>query len=114
MRSMRTSALVICAVVFLGTSNAPPLVAAGDPDWNRDKPAVPGLVPSHATVHGFTLKEVATAWNNWAFGTPASVNPIVAVRCERSPLDVRIFFLPVSLGGEFTNTCYVPQGSFLA
>ena len=48
----------------------------------------------------------------WAFGSSVD-NPLLAVRCEQSPIDPKIWFLPVSLGGEWLNTCDVPQGSFL-
>jgi len=107
-----TVCVFLMAAMFVGASTAP-RAGAGAHEWESGKPAVPGLLPPHALVHGFSLRDVATAWNNWAFGTPASVNPILAVRCERSPLDVHIFFMPVSLGGEYTNTCYVEHDSFL-
>ena len=77
-------------------------------------PAIPGLLPPNARAHGLSLTDLASAWTLWAFGTSAEVNPILDVRCERSPIDPRIWFLPVSLGGEWTNTCKVPPGSFLA
>jgi hypothetical protein len=59
------------------------------------------------------MAEIAGAWNVWGFGSAADVNPLLAVRCEQSSLDSRIWFLPVSLGGEYENTCNVPVGSFL-
>ena len=77
------------------------------------KPPVGGIVPAEARVHGHTLTELATAWNLWAWGTPAEDSPLLAVRCERSPIDPRIWFLPVSLGGEWENACSVPPGTFL-
>jgi hypothetical protein len=76
-------------------------------------PATRGLLPPSARPLGYSLTQLATAWNVWAFGTAADVNPLLAVRCEQSSLDPRIWFLPVSLGGEYQNTCDVPQGSFL-
>ena len=75
-------------------------------------PATRGILPPDARPLGFTLTELAAAWNQWGFGT-AEDNPLLAVRCEQSPLDPRIWFLPVSLGGEWENTCNVPPGSFL-
>ena len=76
-------------------------------------PAVRGILPADARAHGHTLAELGTAWSLWAWGTAAEDNPLLAVRCEQSSVDPRIWFLPVSLGGEWTNTCEVPPGSFL-
>jgi hypothetical protein len=72
-----------------------------------------GFLPPTAHPLGYSMVDLATAWNKWAFGSAADVNPLLAVRCEQSSLNPRIWFLPVSLGGEFENTCNVPQGSFL-
>jgi hypothetical protein len=72
-----------------------------------------GVLPTNARVHGYSLTDLATAYTLWAFGTSAEVNPVLDVRCERSPLDPRIYFLPVSLGGEYVSTCKVPPGTFL-
>jgi hypothetical protein len=41
------------------------------------------------------------------------VNPLLANRCEQSPLDPRIWFLSVSLGGDYEVSCEVPSGAFL-
>ena len=76
-------------------------------------PITPGFLPSNARVHGISLVDFASAYAAWAFGTSAEVNPIVAGRCERSPIDPKAWFLPVSLGGESTATCQVPPGTFL-
>ena len=62
---------------------------------------------------GYSLVDIGTAWNHWAFASPADTSPLLAVRCEPSPLDPRIWFLPVSLGGEWESTCDVPRGTFL-
>jgi hypothetical protein len=72
-----------------------------------------GVVPPNARIHGFSLLDLATAYNAWAWGTSAEVNPLLAVRCERSPVDPNIWFMPVSLGGETTGTCQLPPGAFL-
>jgi hypothetical protein len=76
-------------------------------------PAAPGFLPPTANAHGYSLTDLATAWLAWGFGTPSDVNPLVNLRCEQSALDPRIWFLPASIGGQGTSTCYVPQGSFL-
>src|SRR5215203_7500956 len=76
-------------------------------------PAAPGFLPATANAHGYSLTDLATAWLAWGFGTPSDVNPLVNLRCEQSALDPRIWFLPASIGGQGTSTCYVPQGSFL-
>ena len=72
-----------------------------------------GFLPAHARAHGHSLIDLASAYTLWAFGTSAEVNPIVGGRCERSPINPHIWFLPVSLGGEAQATCQVPPGSFL-
>jgi hypothetical protein len=72
-----------------------------------------GFLPATAHPLGHSMSDLATAWNQWAFGSAADVNPLLAVRCEQSTIDSRLWFLPVSLGGEFQNTCDVPTGSFL-
>ena len=83
------------------------------PAASAGKPATRGFLPPSANPLGYSITELAAAWNVWAFGTAADVNPLLAVRCEQSSLDPRIWFMPVSLGGEWENTCDVPQGSFL-
>ena len=72
-----------------------------------------GFVPPNAKVHGYSLKELSTAWNVWALGSPEAVNPLVANRCEQSPIDKKIWFMPVSLGGDYEVDCRVPSGAFL-
>jgi len=73
----------------------------------------PHFLPASARVHGYSLTELATAWALWGGGSAPGENPLIAVRCEQSPIDPRIWFLPVSLGGESENTCQVPPGTFL-
>ena len=101
---MRPIRRALLAATLLALTAAPLATAAG--------PATRGLLPPNARVHGFAMTEIAAAWNQWGFGT-AEDNPLLAVRCETSPLDPKIWFLPVSLGGEWENTCDVPAGSFL-
>ncbi len=72
-----------------------------------------GVVPPKARIHGFSLLDLATAYQAWAWGTSAEVNPLVAARCERSPIDPNLWFMPVSFGGEATATCQLPPGAFL-
>ena len=101
MRRLST-ALALCALVMT-------LLVTG---VDAAKPALRGVLPPSANVHGHSLTELATAWNLWAFSSSVD-NPLLAVRCEQSSIDPKIWFLPVSLGGEYTTTCDVPQGSFL-
>jgi hypothetical protein len=96
--------------VFLATTIGALLAV---PAAQAGGPAVRGILPADARAHGHSLTDLATAWSVWAWGTAAEDNPLLAVRCEQSTVDPRIWFLPVSLGGEFTNTCEVPVGSFL-
>jgi len=98
----RTQSLAMAVVILLSAMTA----TAG-------VPAPSGFLPSNARAHGYSLVDLASAFTVWAFGTSAEVNPIVAGRCERSPITPHIWFLPVSLGGESVSTCQVPPGAFL-
>src|SRR4249919_2760055 len=95
--------------IFLALAIAGPVSAHG----GKGHGAGPGFVPPNARVHGFTLKQLSTAWNTWSFATPEADNPIVNGRCEQSPIDKKIWFLPVSLGGDYEVDCQVPAGAFL-
>ena len=99
----RLSACLLACVLLTATAGS---VGAA-------KPATRGILPAEARPLGYTLTEIGTAWNHWAFASPADTSPLLAVRCEQSPLDPRIWFLPVSLGGEFEADCDVPRGAFL-
>jgi len=102
---MRKLSAALLACVLLAAVAAAPAAAA--------KPATRGFLPANARPLGYSLVEIGTAWNQWAWSTPADTNPLLAARCEPSPLDPRIWFLPVSLGGEFEADCDVPRGAFL-
>jgi hypothetical protein len=102
MRRLRNAVLLSAMVLIFAA-----------PAVDASKPATRGFLPPTAHPHGHSLTELATAWNVWAFGTAADINPLLAVRCEQSSINPRIWFMPVSLGGEYENTCDVPQGSFL-
>jgi hypothetical protein len=80
---------------------APVVEAAGPP--------LQGLVPANATVHGYTLTDLATSWSAWA------LDPANEEDCGPSPLDARIWFLPevTSEGGIPDVACDVPTGTFL-
>lgn len=101
MHRLRNAALAAIMLALVAGSTA---AAAG--------PRLRGVLPPTAHPRGHSLTELATAWNMWAFGSSVD-NPLLAVRCEQSPIDPKIWFLPVSLGGEWENTCNVPQGAFL-
>jgi hypothetical protein len=72
-----------------------------------------GFLPPHARVHGQNLRQIAGDWLQWGFGSPADTNPLLANRCEQDPNDKHIWFLPVSLGGDYAIDCHVPSGVFL-
>jgi hypothetical protein len=76
-------------------------------------PAARGFLPADAQPHGASLADLLTAWDAWAFSTPEATNPVVAGRCEASPDDPGIWFLPAAMGGESALTCDVPQGVFV-
>jgi hypothetical protein len=101
---MRRFAIALAAGLLLASVAGPA---------NAAKPAAPGFLPANAHAHGYSLVDVATAWSYWAFATPEQTNPTIAGRCEQSSIDSRIWFLPVSVGGEYGLTCVVPQGAFL-
>ena len=84
------------------------------PAASAARPAIRGFLPANARPHGHSLVDISTAFNQWLYGTPAESNPNLEGRCEQSPLDPKIWFLPVSLGGESEVTCEVPTGAFLA
>ena len=103
---MRRLAIVLMAGMLLA-STAGSVSAA--------KPAVGGFLPANAHPHGYSLVDLATAWNAWAFSAPPEDNPFLNERCERSPTDPKIWFLPEAnpYGGPPAVTCEVPQGAFL-
>lgn len=103
---MRASRLTLSLAIALALVISPLTATAGDPITR-------GFMPANARVHGHSLTDLASAFTLWAFGTSAEVNPIVGGRCERSPIDPNVWFLPVSLGGESASTCQVPPGAFL-
>jgi len=72
-----------------------------------------GFLPPNARAHGHTLADLSVEWNIWALGSPEDVNPLLAGRCEQSPFDKKIWFMPVSLGGDYEVDCHVPSGAFL-
>src|SRR3954447_3138682 len=90
----------IAMIAFL--IGAAPVSAAGQ-----------GVQPPNAKVHNHTLTDLAAAWALWAFGSPEDENPLLASRCEQSPIDPKIWFLPASLGGDMVIDCQIPKGSFL-
>ncbi len=101
---MRRLSAAVLACILLAAIAGPAAAA---------KPAGGGFLPANARPLGHSLVDIGTAWNHWAFATPADTNPLLAVRCEQSPIDASIWFLPVSLGGEFETACVVPRGAFL-
>jgi hypothetical protein len=102
--SGRTRNALLLAIVIL-------MVAA--PATHAARPAIRGFLPANARPHGLSLVDISTAYNQWLYGSPAETSPALAVRCEQSPIDSKIWFLPVSLGGEYQTICKVPPGSFL-
>jgi hypothetical protein len=102
---MRRIPLSVVAALVALTVLAAPMVAAAPPTR--------GILPANARIHGHTLTDLATAWNEWAWTASPDDSAILDVRCEQSEIDPKVWFLPVSLGGEWETTCAVPAGSFL-
>jgi hypothetical protein len=111
MRAKKTWLCILSLSLYV-TIATPVTLSAGQSSPGAE-PAARGFLPATANIRGYSLTELASAWLEWGFGTPESVNPLVGLRCEPSSLDSRIWFLPASLGGEVTSTCYAPQGTFL-
>jgi hypothetical protein len=89
------------------------ILALGAGTVSASTPATRGFLPPQAHPHGHSLTDLAGSWDAWGFGSAADVNPLLANRCEQSPLDPRIWFLSVSLGGDYEVSCEVPSGAFL-
>jgi hypothetical protein len=104
---MRRATAIVLAIL-LATAVAGPASADGGGHG-----AGKGFVQPNAKVHGYSLEQLAIAWNTYAFGTPAPENPLLTNRCEPSPTDPRIWFVPVSIGGDYEVDCQVPTGAFL-
>jgi hypothetical protein len=73
---------------------------------------VKGFMPPGVGARGHSMLDIATAWTVWAFGT-GDGGPILEARCEQSPIDKKIWFLPVSIGDDAPVACDVPQGAWL-
>jgi hypothetical protein len=98
--------VIALAAGLLMASVAGPVSATG--------PANRGFLPPNAHPRGHSLVDIATAWNAWALSPPAANNPLLLARCEPSPIDPKIWFLPEPIpGGLTTSTCVVPQGAYL-
>lgn len=102
---MRRFAIAVAACLLLASAVAPVSAA---------KPATRGFLPANATPHGHSLVDLATAWNAWSLAALPDSSAFLAGRCEESPIDPRIWFLPEPYpGGRTTATCDLPQGAFL-
>jgi hypothetical protein len=102
---MRRLAIVLVAGMLLASAAGP---------VSATKPAMPGFLPANAHPHGYSLVDLGTAWNRWSLATPFESNPFLQARCEQSPLDPKIWFLPEPYpGGPAAADCSVPQGAFL-
>lgn len=105
----RVTAIVVA--IFLALAIAGPVSAHGGRGHGHG--AGRGFMPPNAKVHGYSLNQISNAWNRWSLGTPEAENPLIAGRCEQSPIDKKIWFLPVSLGGDYEVDCEVPTGAYL-
>ncbi len=99
---MRRIVVTLASVLLLVTLVAPA---------SASEPATRGVLPPSAHPHGHSLGDLATAWNAWALSAPAESNPLLLARCEPSPIDPKVWFLPEPFpGGLAATTCDVPQG----
>ena len=104
---MRRATAIIPAILLVMALAGPAAADGGGHGAGK------GFVPPNARIHGSSLEQLAIAWNSYAFGTPAPENPLITPRCEQSPTDKRIWFVPVSIGGDYEVDCEVPTGAFL-
>ena len=65
---MRRLSIVLVAAMMLA-STASSVSAA--------QPAMRGFLPANAHPHGYSLADLATAWNAWAFSAPPEDNPFL-------------------------------------
>jgi hypothetical protein len=105
---MRRLTAALAALVLLLAIAAPVAAHGGGHHGSGHR-----FVDPNDRVHGHTLRQLATEWLRWGFGTPEADNPLLANRCERSPFDRKIWFMPVSLGDDYAVDCKVPYGSYL-
>jgi hypothetical protein len=102
----RATALIVAT--FLALAIAGPVSAQGG-----GRGAGKGFAQPNVRVHGHSMVELAVAWNRYAFSTPAPDNPLINPRCEQSSTDKKIWFVPVSIAGDYEVDCQVPTGAFL-
>jgi hypothetical protein len=88
------------------------LLLAAVPATSATPPALHGVLAPSARVGGQTVGDFAGDFDVW-FLSNADDNPTLNPRCEPSPLDPRVWYLPVSLGGDPVVDCDIPLGSFL-
>lgn len=74
--------------------------------WNH------GILPSWVRVGGHSMSDYAGDFDVW-FLSNADDSPTLNPRCEQSPLNHKVWYLPVSIGGDVTVSCDIPRGSFL-
>jgi hypothetical protein len=75
-------------------------------------PALHGVLSNSARIGGHTMSEFAGDFDAWTL-QPPDVNPALNPRCDQSPLDPRVWYLPVSFGPTNEVWCDIPQGAFL-
>jgi hypothetical protein len=75
-------------------------------------PALHGVLSNSARIGGHSMAEFAGDFDAWTLQA-ADVNPALNPRCDQSPLDPHVWYLPVSFGPVNEVWCEIPQGSFL-
>jgi hypothetical protein len=88
------------------------LLLAVIPAASAAQPGLRGVLPNSARVDGHSLGDFAGDFDVW-FLSNADDNPTLNPRCEQSSLDARVWYLPVSIGGDEEVSCQIPRGSFL-
>jgi hypothetical protein len=107
---MRATRVPMIFGLLLTLVVAPTVVAAGPGAHGKAAPR--GILPATARVGGNSLGDYAGDFDVW-FLSNADDNPTLNPRCEPSSLNPRVWYLPVSIGGDVEVSCTIPRGSFL-
>ena len=114
---MRRTRIALLLAILMVAFAAPTVSAHGrghhgSGGWWWHHGALPGVLPPWVRLHGHSVKDFASDYLVWGFGKGEG-NPLLEGKCEQSPLDPKVWYLPVSLGPDTVVTCDIPKGAFL-
>jgi len=75
----------------------------------------PVIVPVEHSFHGMTYAQWGAEWWKWAYGAPASTNPVLDTTGEFADVDQSgaVWFLAGSFGETLSRTVTIPADKFL-